>query len=170
MLRSEYLGLFEKIIERLMQKEGPVNFSHNVRMREFLVYVANTFTNILPSLKREGVPLENIPDEKIYDIFVTPRLLTREILPDVLRGIAENPNIDISQISVVKAARSSGMTSDLAEKIVKEIIEKNKDALQKPSAFNIIMGEVMKKLRGQLDGKVISDIVKKEIESKRRGI
>jgi len=114
--------------------------------------------------------VEKISDEKIYDIFVIPLFIARETYPYVLQELAKTPNAVISQLPEVKAARSSGMTIPEAEKIVKEIMEKNADALQKPGAFSIIMGEVMKKLRGQIPGSVLADIVKREIESKKRGI
>lgn len=115
--------------------------------------------------------MENISDKILYDIFVRRLALTREFFPDVLRVIAENPEKydewwKISQIPEVKDKRSFGMTIPIAEKIVKEIIEKNTDALAKPSAFSIIMGEAMRKLRGQVDGAVVAGIVKKEIDKR----
>lgn len=173
MLRSEYLGLFGKIAEGIEQKEGHITLKGAFdigKNKKRIIDAANTLTGILPSLKREGVPVEKIPDEKIYDIFVTPLFLAREILPYVLRELAKNPDAVISQLPDVKAARSSGMTIPEAEEIVKEIIEKNRDALQKPAAFSIIMGEAMKILRGQIEGRNLADIVKREIENKKRGI
>ncbi len=169
-MKGEYLDLIEKYItEEILNIKLSFKESFDIEKNEIkkikLNRLIKAVTEILPNLKREGVPVENLSEEKIYDIAIM-RTLAGEIIPDVLREAAENPDMDISQLAAVKAARSSGMTVPEAEKIVKEIMEKNRDALEKSSAFNIIMGESMKKLRGRIDGSVLADIVKREIEKK----
>lgn len=162
MLRSEYLGLFEKITSEISKRKN-IEPSY---MPIYFVTIANTFTNILPSLSREGVPVENIPDEKIYDIFAGPAAVPKELLPELLKNIAKNPSADIHEI--LESAGAGRLSRKDAEKTVKEIIEKNRDALAKPAAFSIIMGEAMKNLRGQIDGRIVSEIVKTEIEEARK--
>ena len=49
-------------------------------------------------------------------------------------------------------------------KIIKQVIEKNKDALQKHNPIGILMGEVMKEVKGRADGKKIAEILKEEIK------
>ncbi|MBU3957788.1 MAG: Glu-tRNA(Gln) amidotransferase subunit GatE [Nanoarchaeota archaeon] len=169
-VKGEYLDLIEKYIaEEILNIKLSFKESFDIEKNEIkkikLNRLIKAVTEILPNLKREGVPVENLSEEKIYDIAIM-RALAGEIIPDVLREAAENPDMDISQLAAVKAARSSGMTVPEAEKIVKEIVEKNRDALGKPSAFSIIMGEVMKRLRGRIDGSVLAGIVKREIENR----
>lgn len=48
-----------------------------------------------------------------------------------------------------------------AEKIIQEIIEKNKPIA--PNEFGKIMGQVMKELKGKADGNIIQDLVKKNL-------
>jgi len=51
------------------------------------------------------------------------------------------------------------MSDEEIKKILKEIIEKNKDA-----PFNALMGQAMARLRGKADGKKIVELLKKEIK------
>ena len=49
-------------------------------------------------------------------------------------------------------------------KIVKEVISKNKDALTKHNPISILMGEVMKVVKGRADGKKIAELIKEEMK------
>ena len=60
------------------------------------------------------------------------------------------------------------MSKVQVEEAVRRIVSKNVDALNSPKAFSIVMGEVMKELRGKADGGLIAKIVKEEIK-KRKG-
>lgn len=155
MARSEYLGLFEKIMER---KSGAQK-----NVRDAAVPIANLFTNILPNLKREGVRVENISDEKIFDIFIMPQV--KEIIPEVMKDIAKNPEKSLLELESMK---STPLSRKEAENIIVEIMEKNRAALEKPSAFSILMGDVMKKLRGKIDGSVAAEILRNEIEKRKK--
>jgi len=166
-VKGEYMGLFEKVYNDMFPNKTEIKAEGSERDKLVLNSVIKAITETLPNMKRRGKPVKNLPDEKIIYI-VTKLSVAREIVPDVLEQAAENPDMDISQLPAVKNAHQSLIIPE-AKKVVKEIIEKNRDALRKPSAFSIIMGEVMKKLRGQIDGRILAGIVKDEIENKRRG-
>lgn len=159
LVRSEYLGMFEKIMKT---KRGALRQN---QVRDAAVLMANVLTNILPNLKREGVPVENIPDEKVYDILIMLQELPKESIPEVLKDIARNPEKSLLETESMKG---TALSRKEAEEIVKEIMEKNKGALEKSSAFSILMGEVMKRLRGKIDGGVVAEILRSEIEKRKK--
>lgn len=66
---------------------------------------------------------------------------------------------------IVESHGFARMSEEEVKKRVKEIIEKNKDVLSSPKAFSILMGEVMKELRGKADGGLIAKMVKEEISN-----
>ncbi len=161
MLRSEYLGLFEKIDADIKKQAiAPEQLKEKIKL------VAITLLGTMTDLNRKGKPVGNIPDGKIYDIFIKPLFVPKELLPKLLEKYAENPDDDIYEI--LESLGAGRLSRKDAEKIVKKIIEKNRDALEKPSAFSIIMGEVMKQLRGQIDGKIIAEIVKAGIGRRKK--
>ncbi len=55
------------------------------------------------------------------------------------------------------------MSEKEVEKAVKQIVKKNKSVLGDQRAFQKIMGEAMKELRGKADGQLIAMVVRKEI-------
>ena len=61
--------------------------------------------------------------------------------------------------------KRQGLSRDEVVKIVRKIIEDNKDEIVKRGvkAFNFVMGKVMSIVRGKVDGKLVAEIVKSEL-------
>jgi Glu-tRNA(Gln) amidotransferase subunit E-like FAD-binding protein len=74
--------------------------------------------------------------------------ITKDAVLELLCDVASDKKIDISKFKAVSA--------DQLEKEIKKIIEANKGA-----PFNALMGEVMKKFRGKVDGKLAADLIRK---------
>jgi len=131
------------------------------------VVVATTILNTITHLKREGVPVENISEEKIQDAFnfLSQGKYSKEALPDVLTLIATHPDKPLNE----KLLRSAGLTTlskDEVTKIIREIISKNEDLVnnKKMDAFGPLMGEVMQQVRGKIDGKMVSSLLKQLLQ------
>ncbi len=77
-------------------------------------------------------------------------VISKEAVIDILSETIQDKKIDLNKYKLVSA--------DNIEQQIKDIIQKNKGA-----SFNAIMGLVMKKYRGKIDGKKISELVKKYI-------
>jgi glutamyl-tRNA(Gln) amidotransferase subunit E len=126
--------------------------------------VASTLTNTLVSLRREGVPVENITEEHLSSVFaqVARGTMAKEAIPDVLKLLATNP-----AMTVEEALRSLGgsLSEEEVRRIVREIVAENSEYIRERGerAFGRIMGLVMEKVRGRADGKLVSEIVREEL-------
>jgi len=146
------LDLYEKLVEKWRGKIPPV-------------VVASTLVNTLRMLENEGVHVENIEDEHIEKVieYVAEGRLAKEAIPDVLRKIAERPTSKVEEILEEMGLRvvSESEVVDVVNKVIEENLEKLKSKPGK--AFNIVMSEAMRILRGRVDGSLVADIVKKKL-------
>lgn len=148
-LRSEYLTLFEKIVEKIEVSPS---------------LVASTFVSTLKDLKkREKIPVEKITDEHFIQLFklIEKKKLVKEAIPDILKRIAKQPGKSVEEF-VVKM-----LPVEEVEKIVNRIVKEKKSYIEKEGekAIKGIMGLVMKETRGKVSGKIVSKIVVKKVKS-----
>jgi len=66
-----------------------------------------------------------------------------------------------SERQIIEKYLPKQLGEEAINKIVQDIIDKNRD---QPLVFGRIMGLVMKETKGQADGRVVNEIVKKSIE------
>ncbi|MEM0059729.1 MAG: Glu-tRNA(Gln) amidotransferase subunit GatE [Desulfurococcaceae archaeon] len=127
--------------------------------------IASILVNIIPALRREGLQVDEIGDEVLEDIVkaLSEGIIVKEAIPDVLSYLVKNPGA-----SVAKAVEDLGLKkpgiSELDDLIV-SVINANKDKLLSRSdkAFTIVMSEVMKTVRGKVDGKIVAERVKTKL-------
>lgn len=142
-LRSEYLDWFESFEKRY----DPV-------------IVANTLTSVIKDLRRRGFPTEQLTEEHLTDLFsaVKQKLIAKEAIPSVLERASNKPHIMISDIIKAEPRLSE---ADL-RKIIKEIFAKY-PALVKDKKLSALMGEIMTKVRGRIDGATVKRILEDEL-------
>jgi glutamyl-tRNA(Gln) amidotransferase subunit E len=114
-------------------------------------------------LRRDGVDIRKIPDQAYLDTWhaVQSGKAAREAIPDILRNIAGGSSFDNAL-----AQLAPHVSREELEKIVKKIIVERTDfiAQKGKAALGPLMGVVMAEVRGSVDGKVVSEILKREIE------
>ena len=129
--------------------------------------VARTILNTIPELEKEGVDAEKINLEMLLNVFSALKegKFAKEGIPELLKYLSSNP-----RSSIDRAIKDCGLARiDLreVEKLIEDIISSRKDFITQrgvENSFNPIMGLVMQRLRGKVDGKLISDILKKKLE------
>lgn len=145
---SEKLPLFERAV-----KEG-------IKPKLAAFSILSTTTE----LRREGVDIRKIPDHAYLDTWhaVESGRAAKEAIPEILRSIASGSTFE-SALKKVAPAVSRGEL----EKIVKKILAEKKDfiAHKGMAALGPLMGVVMAEVRGSVDGKVVSEILRKELEA-----
>ncbi|MEM2214462.1 MAG: Glu-tRNA(Gln) amidotransferase subunit GatE [Candidatus Nezhaarchaeales archaeon] len=153
MINSYRLDLFEKIVSAVPQVSPTL--------------VATTLEYTWKSLKREGVSLDQIDEFKLLELFriVGQGLIAKEAIPEVLRVIAENPNFSV--VEAIEKLGFKAVSLDEVRSLVDRIIEENAVLIEGKGerAFKLVMGKVMSILRGKIDGKLVSDIVKERVEN-----
>jgi glutamyl-tRNA(Gln) amidotransferase subunit E len=125
---------------------------------------AFTILSTITELRRDGVDTRKIPDQAYLDIWhaVDSGKAAREAIPAIFRGIAEG-----STFAEAIQKLAPGVSREELEKIVKKIIADRADFVVEKGkgALGPLMGVVMAEVRGSVDGKVVSEILKREIEA-----
>jgi glutamyl-tRNA(Gln) amidotransferase subunit E len=156
MVRSYHLDLYESIVSDV-KNVSPI-------------LVATTIENTWRNLKREGIPVENIGDEKVEEVFkeLGAGNVAKEAIPDILVYLARNQSATVSEVT--ERLGIKGISQNELDRVVDEIIQKNMALVmeRKMDALKPLMGDVMKQLRGKADGKTISDTLKKKLEEATR--
>ncbi len=125
--------------------------------------VVRTVVDTLKELEREGVEVERIKDEHIEEVLdkVAEGKIAKEAIPEILKKVAEGSTVE-------NAIKELGLDKKIdVEKVVREIVEKYKDEIEKRGpqrSFGFVMGKVMAELRGKVDGKVVAQTVRKILE------
>jgi glutamyl-tRNA(Gln) amidotransferase subunit E len=128
--------------------------------------IASILVNTIPMLRREGVPVENLSEDAIEDVveLVAEGVVAKEAVPDLLAYMAKNPGV--RAIDAVNALRVKKISVDDLDDLIVNTIERLKTRLleKRDKAFNIVMGEVMKTVRGSVDGKLVAERVKLKLK------
>jgi len=126
--------------------------------------IASTLMIHMKSLKSEGVNVDVIDVDTLKKVLlaVGKGEVAKEAIPEILAEYARRyPKAVIDEI----ISKFKGLSRDKVVKIVRKIIEDNKDEIIKRGvkAFNFVMGKVMSIVRGKVDGKLVAEIVKNEL-------
>ena len=130
--------------------------------------IITTLLNTAKAIKREGKIIENITNDDYKKIFIElkNKKIGKEAIEDIMRLKADSPNLTIEQ-SIENLNLESLSIEDL-KIIINEIVIKNLKIIKEREMRSIgpLMGEVMKKVRGKIDGAIISKELKIQISNK----
>ncbi len=121
--------------------------------------VATTLLETLKSIRRDGLDSDSIKNSHLRDLFefIHKGEIAKEAIEDVLRTIAETPSISVADAKGKLELEAVSLVE--LDKTIKEIIAKNEVLIKEKGdrALKPLMGEVMKIMRGKIDGKVVHD-------------
>jgi glutamyl-tRNA(Gln) amidotransferase subunit E len=127
--------------------------------------VAVFLTESLKALKRDGVPVENVLDQQIKDLFysVGRGELAKEATADVFSWLSKNPDRSVEEAMAVLGFKM--LSAAELDQLVDEVIFANKAAVEKQGkgAFGLVMGLVMKQARGKASPEAVSKLVKQKL-------
>jgi len=148
---SSRFKIFNKIIKELKVKP---------------VLVAVTSEETLKYLRRKGKNVENISDQHLYEIFklLSEKKFSKEAIPNILEYISENPNINTKK--AVKDLKIKPMSKQELENFVYDVIKQYTNP-KKLTSFSFIMSEVMKSVRNRIDGRIVMETVKNQMEKEK---
>ena len=129
---------------------------------------AGTVESTATELRRDGVPVEDVDDERFLDLFdlYQEGEVTSEGIPDLLAALAENP-----ELSAMEAAEREGLGSaggDEVRETVVEVVERNEEQVRAEGmgTFSGLMGECMGVLGGRAEGDEVSELLREEIQKR----
>jgi glutamyl-tRNA(Gln) amidotransferase subunit E len=126
---------------------------------------ASTLIETTQYLKREKVNVDKIKDQKYLEMFnaISRNKVAKEVIPDILIELSTNPNLSIDKI--IKKLRLQSMGEARLEEIIDTIIDNKRDYIrgQGDRAIGGLMGLVMREVKGKVDGKLVSELLKKKL-------
>lgn len=150
-LDSEYGELFETIV-----KDSSVSPTT----------VAAFLTETLKALKRDGAQTGKVPDDQFREIFrcVGSGEITKEALADVFFWLSKNEGKSVKE-AVVGLGLKTVSTEQLRATVDKVIVG-NKSLIKErgEASFSVLMGIIMKDLRGKVDAGQVSKVLKERLK------
>jgi glutamyl-tRNA(Gln) amidotransferase subunit E len=164
-LTKEY-KLNQKLAKQVLDSEYGKIFETIVKESNVSPTTAAAFlTETLKALKRDGVETEKVSENKIREIFQSMGTgeLTKEALADVFSWLSKHDK------TVKEAIDNLGLRMLSKEEITEIIdtaIENNKNLIKERGAntFGVIMGIVMKEVRGKADATLVSELLKRRLK------
>jgi glutamyl-tRNA(Gln) amidotransferase subunit E len=155
------LGLSKDLAEKLVNSPNLALFNGIKSKSPGLV--ASTLVDTVVALRRDAFEVDRLSDKHFVELFqlYEQGLFAKESIPPILEALTLNPGKPVKD--VVEALGFAKLSEKQVRQKVKAIAAKNKDALASTNAFSIVMGEVMKELRGKADGGLIAKVVKEEL-------
>ena len=149
--RSINLDIFEKVLSET--KVSPT-------------LVAATLENTLVSLHRDNIPTDNLQENHFVELFslIQEGELSSEAIPEVLTYLSNNPNTTVRE--ALKITGLTMVSTTEIEKLIQKIVAERKDFIKEQGERSLggLMGVAMKELGGKVDGKMVKDLLQKEVQ------
>jgi glutamyl-tRNA(Gln) amidotransferase subunit E len=130
--------------------------------------ILTTLLETTTALRREGKNIDNITDKDFLEIFdsLDKKEISKEVIEDVMSLKTDSPELSINQIR--EKLKIESISIDALKKMINEIVNNNSDMIKEKEmrAMGPLMGEVMKKVRGKIDGAIVSKELKNAINEK----
>ncbi|MFX1311121.1 MAG: Glu-tRNA(Gln) amidotransferase GatDE subunit E, partial [Promethearchaeota archaeon] len=112
--------------------------------------------------------IENISDNDFIEIFLLlkKKEISKEAIEEIMSVKADSPNLSIDQIK--KNLKIKIISKDTLLKIIEDILSDNSKLIKQKEmrAKGPLMGEIMKKVRGKIDGAIVSKELDKALQEK----
>jgi glutamyl-tRNA(Gln) amidotransferase subunit E len=157
-------SIHEQQARQLVRDGWDELFEEVAKSKELAGITAKTLLSTLPELERQSVDISKLDEAALREVFsaLGEGKFAKEAVPDVLGQVAKGKKVS----EAVKELGIEVMSADEASAAVARII-KEREAFVKEKgvgAVGPLMGVVMAELKGKVDGKKASELLKKEIE------
>ncbi|GAG64159.1 unnamed protein product, partial [marine sediment metagenome] len=130
--------------------------------------IINKILNTTTALRREGKEIDNIKESDFEEIFtyLKNKEISKEAIEEIMIMKADHPELKI--IEIKERLKLESISLEDLSKIIDDVIDSNLDVIKEKGmrAMGPLMGEVMKKVRGKIDGAVISREMKNKLSLK----
>jgi len=160
-------GLNQKLAKQILDSEYALLFEAIVKETKVSpTVVAAVLTETMKSLKREGIPTENITDQQLRELFqlIDTGKTVKEAIPDMITWLARHENASANQ--AVETLGLGMLSEHELTKLIDDVIKENEALVDKSgeAAFGALMGQVMKKARGKADAEQVANTLKKKLK------
>jgi glutamyl-tRNA(Gln) amidotransferase subunit E len=130
--------------------------------------IITTLLETMIALRRDGKSVEYITKKDFIDLFklLKTKEIGKEAIEEFMIAKSDNPKLTIEQIK--KQLKIEKITKEELNKIIINIVNENTELIQEKEmrAMGPLMGEVMKIVRGKIDGKIVSNELKNILQKK----
>ena len=130
--------------------------------------MAVTLTEDLTKLRRDGVPVETLDDQRLRNVFklISEGAALKESLPDILTWLAKNPNKTAKE--ALNALELNLISHLELLEIVKKTVESNSQLIKDRGsrAKGTLMGFIMRDVRGRADASEVNKILEEALKEK----
>jgi glutamyl-tRNA(Gln) amidotransferase subunit E len=130
--------------------------------------IITTLLETTTALRRDGKNIDNIKEKDFIDIFtlLKNQEIGKEAIEEIMIAKADFPDASIEQLK--KKLKIEKISEEDLEKIINKVIESNISLIdeKKMGAMGPLMGDVMKQVRGRIDGKIVSQKLKEALSKK----
>jgi len=150
-LDSKYSDIFESVAKET--KVSPT-------------IIAVTLTETLKALRREGTNVEKISSEQLRELFslIDIGKTTKEAIPEIVTWLSKHEGATTAR--AIKVLELEMISQKELERIIDDLLEQNRAIMKEggKDAFGLLMGNVMKKVRGRAKAEVVTRILKKRLK------
>jgi glutamyl-tRNA(Gln) amidotransferase subunit E len=159
-------GLNEKVARQIADSEYYEVFEAVVKESGVSATVVAVFlTESLKALRRDGVQVEKVSDSQMRELFRSLGAggLTKEALADVFVWLSKNEGKSVQQ--ALEGLGLKMMSAQELERYVDKVIGENRRLVEErgEAGFGVLMGLVMKDLRGKVDASVVSSLLREKL-------
>ena len=152
LVNSDYLGIFD----------GIVSSAKGVGAS----FVATVLTESLRSLSREQVPVENLKDSHLIEVFdlVAKGKTAKESVLEIIKWLSSHP--DSSAEDALGELKLGMLTNEELSGIISKALESNRSLVHENGTkamgkmMNLVMGEV----RGRADPRMVTELLRAQLE------
>jgi len=160
-------GLNQKLAKQVLDSEYEPLFENLVKETKVSpTVIAAVLTETFKGLRREGVEIENVSDQQIRELFrlIDAGQTVKEAVPDIVSWLAKHEGASVKE---ALESLGLGMLSETKiKKLIDELVVENKGLVAKSGegAFGVLMGLIMKKIRGRADAELVASVLKKKLK------
>ncbi len=164
-LKKEY-HLNDKLAKQIIDSEFGDLFEIIVKESDVAATTVAVFlTETLTSLRRNGISVENVSEDQIIDVFrgLGSGEIAKEALADVFVWLSENESKNLQD--AVGALELKMFSKAELAKLVNRVIAGNRQLVNEAGkkAFGILMGLVMKEVRGKADPRIVNELLREQL-------
>ncbi|MCS7142810.1 MAG: Glu-tRNA(Gln) amidotransferase subunit GatE [Aigarchaeota archaeon] len=157
-LRSRY-NLSGQLVAQLIDEDRVNEFEELVKLGIAPSFAASFLTEVLKELKRDGLDVDSVPFDEFLDFFrmVVNGETAKEAARDVVAYLARNRGSSAREAVVKLGYRAPRIEEVIA--VIDALIDEYSRSGHR-DVTGPVMGELMKRYRGKVDGAVLSRLVR----------
>jgi glutamyl-tRNA(Gln) amidotransferase subunit E len=164
-LMREY-SLNEKLARQIADSERSVLFEAIVKESGVAATTVAAFlTETLKALKRDGVQVEKVTENQMKEIFrnIGSGELAKEAVADVFSWLSKHEGKSLRD--AVDSLGLKMFSKAELEVLIDRVIAANRQSVEKlgKNAFGMLMGAVMKEVRGKADPELVSKLLRERL-------